>query len=110
MVENSERQKLKRARKKVAEIKGFYTHLTVYLIVNTSILLLKGIGNYWHGETFMGPFWHFSTLATWLFWGIGLFFHGMKVFSNNTVFSREWEEPQLKKIMDKDKKVEEKYS
>jgi len=103
MVENNERQKLKRARKKVAEIKGFYTHLTVYLVINTTITLIKLIGNSYYGETFMGPFWHFSTLSIWLFWGIGLFLHGAKVFSNKTVFSKEWEARQLKKIMDKDK-------
>lgn len=110
MVENDERQKLKRARKRLAEIKGFYTHLTVYLIINITISLLKLIGNSYYGDSFMGPFWHFSTLATWLFWGIGLFLHGTKVFSNKAVFSKQWEARQLKKIMDKDRTEEEKYS
>ncbi|MFX0556683.1 2TM domain-containing protein [Maribacter sp. CXY002] len=110
MVDTSEKERLDRARKRIAEIKGFYTHLTVYLIINTAITLMKIIGNAYYGEYFMGPFLHFSTLATWLFWGIGLFLHGVKVFSVKTIFSKEWEERQLKKIMDKDKRDKEKFS
>ncbi len=101
---NSKNTKLKLAHKKLKELKGFYTHLTIYLVINTVLLILKFIGNSYYGETFMGPVWHFSTFATWFFWGIGLFFHGMKVFYGRTLFSKNWEERQLQKFLKEDEK------
>ena len=101
---NSKNTKLKLAHKKLKELKGFYTHLTIYLVINTVLLILKFIGNSYYGEPFMGPVWHFSTFATWFFWGIGLFFHGMKVFYGRTLFSKNWEERQLQKFLKEDEK------
>ncbi|MDC6389421.1 2TM domain-containing protein [Maribacter sp. PR1] len=101
---NSKNTKLKLAHKRLEELKGFYTHLTIYLVINTVLLILKFIGNSYYGETFMGPVWHFSTFATWFFWGIGLFFHGMKVFYGRTLFSKNWEERQLQKFLKEDEK------
>ena len=42
-MENSKtlQEKYKRAKKRVAKIKGFYKHLTAYLIINTVIICLK---------------------------------------------------------------------
>lgn len=100
---NSEKSRLKRAQSRVAKIKGFYKHLTIYLIINFLLIFMKIIGNSYYGESFMGPVWHFSTFATWFFWGIGLFFHGLKVFSSGSVFSKKWEERQIEKYMEKDK-------
>ena len=52
---SGEKARLKRAQLRVKKIKGFYKHLTVFLIVNTLLLLMKVIGNSYYGETFMGP-------------------------------------------------------
>ena len=66
-------EKYKRAKKKVAEIKGFYTHLTIYILVNTFILLTaSGLlsGNILSLEM---PEWpHFISPVAW---GVGLLFH-----------------------------------
>ncbi len=105
---SSEKARLKRAQLRVNKIKGFYKHLTVYLIVNTFLLLMKVIGNSYYGENFMGPVWHFSTFATWFLWGIGLFFHGIKVFYSGSIFSKNWEERQIQKYMEEDKRETEK--
>jgi len=107
---SSDKVRLDNIRRKVAKLKGFYTHLTIYLVINTTLLILKLVGNSYYGESFMGPLWHFSTFATWFFWGIGLFFHGMKVFSNSSLFIRKWEERQIQKYMESDKKEAEKLN
>lgn len=109
-MEKQELSKLKIAKKKVAQIKGFYTHLTVYLIINTMIIIIKIVGTTCYGESFMGPFWHFSTFTNWFFWGIGLFFHGLKVYSRNSTFSKEWEERQIQKYIEKDKQEASKFN
>ncbi|MFS4467983.1 2TM domain-containing protein [Maribacter sp. 2210JD10-5] len=108
-INNYEKAKLDEARLKVAKIKGFYSHLTVYLVINTTLTITKLMGNSYYGETFMGPFWHFSTFATWFFWGIGLFFHGLKVFSANSAFMMKWEERQIQKFMENDRNEVEKF-
>ncbi len=107
--ENTDRMKMRRARKRVQELKGFYRHLMVYLTINTVIIIVKIAGNSNYGDTFMGPFWHFSTFATPLFWGIGLGFHAMKVFSPNWVFGHKWEERQIQKYIEQEKKEAEKF-
>jgi hypothetical protein len=97
--DKNKRAKLRRARRKVAELKGFYVHLMIYLIVNTMISVIKIVGNSYHNDTFTGPFWQVGTWAPWLFWGIGLAFHAMKVFGLNPFFGKDWEERRIKEFM-----------
>lgn len=59
-----------KARKRVEEKMGFFSHLAVYLVVNTILLIINLTQ---------------SPRALWFFWpllgwGIGLFFHGMGTF------------------------------
>jgi hypothetical protein len=51
----------------------------------------------------------FGSFAVWFFWGIGLFFHGMKVFSLNPIFSKSWENRQIEKYMEQDRREAEKF-
>ncbi len=59
-----------RAKKRVEEKMGFFSHLAVYLIVNAILLainLSQSPGEYWFYWPLLG-------------WGIGVFFHGMGIF------------------------------
>ncbi len=109
MEDYSQSAKLKKAKEKVVALKGFYKHLTVYLVINTMLVMVKLIGNSYFGETFMWPFWHVGTFAVWFFWGIGLFFHGLNVFSTKSILSKNWEEAQIRKFMESDKNDSAKY-
>lgn len=108
-MKNQQLSKLDIAKKKVEQIKGFYIHLTIYLMVNTMITVIKIVGSMYYGENFMGPIWHFSTFTNWFFWGIGLSFHAIKVFSNNPILGKEWEDRQIQKYIEKDKHEAEKF-
>ena len=83
------------ARKKVDSIKGFYSHLGVYLIVNsfivTAIVWNTGIHLF-----------SFAALSTPFFWGIGLASHALGVFGEDLFFGKNWEERKLKELMDKE--------
>lgn len=59
-----------KAKKRVEEKLGFYTHLAIYLLVN-AILVVVNLTQSPHDRWFYWPL---------LGWGIGLFFHGMGVF------------------------------
>ncbi|WP_339609966.1 2TM domain-containing protein [uncultured Planktosalinus sp.] len=89
----------KMAQKKIKEIKGFYVHLIVYIlvnififVVNTNILSTKSI----HIE--------FGHLSLPFFWGIGLFAHWASVFGPNIFLGRKWEERKINEILEKEKK------
>ena len=108
-VMDDNRDKKKRAKKRVEELKGFYIHFTIYILVNTFISTMKIVRNLGEGESFSQAFFDFGTFAVWFFWGIGVFFHGLKVFSYNPFFGKDWEKKQIQKFMDKDKNDAEKY-
>ncbi|MEL6813003.1 MAG: 2TM domain-containing protein [Bacteroidota bacterium] len=99
-MEEIENNKYKRAKKKMEEIKGFYSHLVVYIIVNVLLLLVQmGVfsGNW--GTIGLPSFAYFTTP---FFWGIGLTFHGLYVFQHKFRFFKDWEERKIKEYMDKD--------
>jgi len=100
------KKKEERAKLKVERLKGFYTHVIIYVIINVLLLLVKLIGTYIYGEYFMGPLWHFSTFMGPLFWGIGLAIHGFRTFA----FGQNWEERQISKYMNDNFIDEETYS
>jgi len=104
-MENNEQEKLRRAKKKVDEMKGFYVHLAVYLLVNMFILVNIYLATMKNGESF----WQLGHFFTAFFWGIGVCFHAAHVFNLNPFFSKNWEEKQIQKYIDKDKKEAEKY-
>ncbi len=103
-IKPTDSEKQKRAEKKVKRIRGFYVHASLYLIINTVITIVKIVGTPYYGENFMGPIWHFSTFATWLFWGIGLALHALRVFSYNPFFNKKWEARQIEKYMNENSK------
>lgn len=86
------------AAKRVKRLKGFYTHLLVYILVNIFIIVvnfreMKPGENYWRDENFMTAF----------FWGIGLVAHAFSVFVPNFMFGNKWEDRKIKELMEKDK-------
>lgn len=94
-----EQQRFERAKKRVRAVSGFYRHLMVYILVNVFLIVVYYV-NLDPGEKFL----KFGTFSTAFFWGIGLAFHALSVFSNNVFFGKDWEERKIQEIMDKQKK------
>jgi hypothetical protein len=93
----------KKAQERVKDKKGFYTHMTVYLIVNAFLWLLWV---FTMGSINMMPGWGMRGWIPWplwvtVGWGIGLLFHCFGVF----VFHSGWEEKEVQKEIDKMKKT-----
>ena len=87
-------ERYQRAQKRVKDIKGFYSHLTVYCFVIPFIIFI----NLKFSPQFHW-FW-FSTLG----WGLGLFFHWVKVFGLNALgLGKNWEERKIKEFMNENK-------
>lgn len=87
------------AERKVKRLKGFYSHFAVYVVVNIFIYAL----NVWDapkGENIL----QFKYFSTAIFWGIGLFAHGMSVFGQQWLSGSEWEARKIREFMEKEKK------
>jgi hypothetical protein len=86
-----EQARYERARKRVEEIRGFYTHLLTYVLVNLGLFILNLV-------TSPGEFWFFWPLFGW---GIGVLAHGASVFGPRRFWGPEWEERKIKELMKK---------
>ncbi|MDP5230268.1 MAG: 2TM domain-containing protein [Cellulophaga sp.] len=97
--------KLERAQKKVANIKGFYNHLTVYIIINCIVLFTSGkfIFILFSEEALGNPKFldwiNWNVYGTPIIWGIVLLIHGLVVFGIKPSFLKNWEQKQLEKYM-----------
>ena len=91
-------EKYNLAYKRFKQIKSFYIHLTVFIIVNSFIIL----ANLSESNYNFSNFWRWETFATALFWGIGLASHGFWVFGSSLFFGKNWEERKIKEFMSKD--------
>ncbi len=89
-----ENKQYERAKKRVEDIKSFYTHLFVYIAVNAGLFLLDIV-------TSPGSLWFFWVLIGW---GIGLAIHGLNVFGIDKILGKDWEEKKIKEIMEKERK------
>lgn len=103
IMENTD--KFKRAKKKVEQLKGFHIHLAVYVVINSLIALGNMLASASRGESLL----QWPMLITPLFWGIGLAMHGLHVYGLNLLFGRKWEERQIAKYMEQDRRDAGKY-
>jgi len=94
MEEYSQEERYLRAKKRVEKIKGFYSHLVAYVIINVALLILI-----FKGYNIKVNFWNLGTFSTAIGWGIGLAIHGMVVFGPNIFFGKDWEERKLQEFM-----------
>lgn len=100
-----------RAQKKVKEIKGFYGHLAVYLIVVPTILFLAPgnarflpVSNALFEDVNFLNWLDWNIYGTPILWGVGLAIHALSVFGKNPFLGKSWEERQIAKYMDRDNK------
>lgn len=99
METNQDFDKYQKAIKQVQEIKGFYSHLLAYIVVMVVLVYinLKFSPEYlWFIWSMMG-------------WGIGLFFHAVKVFNWIPFLGKDWEEKKIHEFMEEEKNKSNKY-
>lgn len=93
-----EQSKYENAIKRVKRIKGFYSHLLVYVVINIMILIVN-VQSLDKDESYVS----LKNFSTALFWGIGLTAHGLSVFGPNIVLGQNWEQKKIKEFMEKEK-------
>ena len=91
---SEEEIKYQRAKKRVEELRGFYVHLGVYVLVNLFLFLLNII-------TTPDNLWFYWVLVPW---GIAIVGHALSVFGFGRKLGADWEEKKIREIMDKEEK------
>lgn len=108
----TEEKRLIKAKKRVDEIKGFYKHLAIYLLVN---LFLTFITSYFditirifenlemsNKITASG----FAHYPVWFIWGFFLLVDAVKVFIFPTFLGKSWQDKKIEEYMN-DKNIHE---
>lgn len=98
---NQNSEQYQYAQKKVNNLKRFYSHLTVFIVVNIMIIF----GTFNDRPFNSDNFWSFETFSTAIFWGIGLIAHAASVFGKDLIFNKSWEERKIQEFMGNEKKI-----
>lgn len=84
-------KRYERAKKHVEELKGFYIHFSIYLIMVPVFVFIniKSTSFPWAIFPIVG-------------WGMGVIGHAMEVFSWNPFLGKDWEERKIRELMKDD--------
>ncbi|WP_281540525.1 2TM domain-containing protein [Maribacter aestuarii] len=113
-MESKQSEKFLKAQKRVNDMKKFYRHLRVYVVINILLLVVKlNLFNWfkddyvWMQEKNFSDWASLNLLGTPIIWGIGLAIHGLYVFKFKSQtwqelkpeFLKKWEKRQLEKFL-----------
>lgn len=94
---NQNDERYRKALKRVEEIKGFYGNLSAYIAVNIALMVINLVTS----PEYLWFFWPM------LGWGIGVLFHGLKVFNYMPFLGKEWEERKMKQFIEEEQRKKE---
>jgi hypothetical protein len=81
-----------RARKRVEDIKGFYVHVGVYVIVNAALLAINLLSS-------PDTLWFYWPL---LGWGIGVAIHAFTLILEGGILGSDWEERKIDELVQRE--------
>lgn len=85
-------EQYEKARKRVQELKGFYSNLITYIVINVFLMIINLV-------TSPGSLWFYWVT---IFWGIAIVIHAVKTFFLKGKFlGEEWEQKKIREIMEK---------
>jgi hypothetical protein len=87
---NTEEIKYQKAKERVSVLRGFYKHLSVYVIVNLGLFLINM-------TTSPESLWFIWPLMGW---GIAIVLHALRVFGGT--LGSNWEEKKIAELMEKE--------
>ncbi|QHI39134.1 hypothetical protein IMCC3317_45350 [Kordia antarctica] len=91
-----------RAKKKMESLRGFYTHLAVYILINSIFTIRTIYERVQDGFTIGNALSDGEIYTLWIIWGLGLTIHAVNVFTFISIFGQKWEERKMKEYMNKD--------
>ena len=86
-----------KAKNKVEKVKGFYTHLAIYIVINLVITGFKVSNDLHSWDAFTSELFSLDVLVTWAIWGVVLLMHFISL-----KFGVAWEERKIEELMKKE--------
>jgi hypothetical protein len=90
------------AYKKVKKLKGFYSHLKLYIILNIFIIISNLNIDFISRRFELNGLLDFHTYSTAFYWGIAIVVHAFTVFGPDLLFNSDWEQRKIRQYMDKE--------
>jgi hypothetical protein len=87
---NEQETKYQKAKERVATLRDFYTHLSVYVLVMLGLIFINL-------TTSPGYLWFIWPLMGW---GIAVVAHALRVFAFGGLPGSNWEERKIREIME----------
>lgn len=94
MTDDTHRAAVERAEKRVKELRDFWTHLAIYVVVNAGLIVLdlvQGNGLQWAYWVIIG-------------WGIGIAAHAVSTFVFESGFMSRWERRKVAEYTEEEKR------
>ena len=101
MEKDFDSEKYKKVKKRIDEIKKFYKHFSVYLIINLFFIGRRIYKDIVRGDSVIEALTDLSNYNFFFLWGIGLIIHGIVVFGAPKIFSKDWEDRKINELMNK---------
>lgn len=89
MEDITQHPRYREARRHACKVRGFYTHLLVYVLVNAGLFAINYVttpGRFWFAWTTFG-------------WGIGLLAHALSVFAFGGWLGPRWEDRKVREYL-----------
>ena len=89
MEDITQHPRYREARRYACKVRGFYTHLLVYVVVNAGLFAINYVttpGRIWFGWATFG-------------WGIGLLAHALSVFTFGGLLGAGWEDRKVREYL-----------
>jgi len=96
--------KYQKAKLRVERVKGFYTHFSIFILVNLMIIGLKLWGNFGSWTEFTDKLLTFDTLSSFVIWGAILTIHALTVFVFPSFMGYKWQERKIQEFMEEELK------
>lgn len=87
-----EEKRYQDVRKKVNEMRKFYEHLTIFILLSIILIVINLV-------TSPGYLWFMWCL---LGGGIGVIIHGLLAFGISPILNSDWEERKIRKLLEKE--------
>jgi hypothetical protein len=97
-----EQDKYLRGRYRVGQLRNYYMHLLVYVLVNLFISGVKITFAMRAGERFGEAALSYNSLSVWVIWGIILFIHSFRVLVLPYILGSDWEYRKLQAFLDEE--------
>ena len=94
-------EKYKKVKKRIHEIKQFYKHFSIYLIINLFFIIRRIYLDIKYGDSIIEALTDINNYSFFFWWGVGLIIHGILVFGPTKIFSKDWEKRKIEELMNK---------